>query len=48
MFLLAYPVEPTRHGTATSFIQNIAEKDNVNAETETKPFTQNTYLSHFL
>ncbi len=32
MFLLAYPVEPTRRGTATSLIQNIAEKDNVNAE----------------
>ncbi len=28
MFLLAYPVEPTRCGAAVLFIQNIAEKEN--------------------
>ncbi len=29
---IAYPIEPTGCGAATLFIQNIAEKDNINAE----------------
>ncbi len=55
MLFIAYPVEATGCGAAALFIQNIAEKrehqcgeDVVYIKTETKPFTQNTYLSHFL
>ncbi len=51
MLFLAYPVEPTRYGAAM-FIQNIAEKDNINVEmlftSKRKSFTQNAYLSQFL
>ncbi len=48
MLLLSYPVEPL---DVLLFIQNIAEEENNNEEkiyskTETKPFTQSTYLSH--
>ncbi len=32
MCFIAYPVEPTRCRAATLFIQNIAEKENINAE----------------
>ncbi len=36
MFLLAYPVEATRCGTAVLFIKNIAEKENINAKMTSK------------
>ncbi len=48
MLLLSFPVEPL---DVLLFTQNIAEEENNNEEkiydkTETKPFTQSTYLSH--
>jgi len=48
-FFLACPVEPTRCGATQK-----KEKEHINVEivvylkTETKPFTQNVYLWHFL
>ncbi len=49
-FFFACPVEPTLCGAAHS---KYCGKDNINVEmlflkTETKPFTQNAYLLHFL
>ncbi len=51
LFFLLIQLNPL----ATLFIQNTAEKENINAEmmlfyvkTETKPFTQNANVSHFL
>ncbi len=49
----AYPVEPTRSGAATLSIQNIMEKEDINAEkmlltSKLKPsHSQNAYLSFF-
>ncbi len=50
--ILAYPVKPNRSGAATLFIQNIMEKENINAEkmltSKLKPsHSQNAYLSLF-
>ncbi len=51
--ILAYPVKPNRSGAATLFIQNIMEKENINAEkmlltSKLKPsHLQNAYLSLF-
>ncbi len=43
MFFLAYAVEPTECGAAMFFIQNIVEKENINAVK-----MKNKYLSLFL
>ncbi len=54
MLFLAYPVEATRCGAATLFIQNIVEKENINAEmmlftSKLEPSrSHRTYLLHFL
>ncbi len=52
LFFLACPVEPTRCGAAHSQYSRKREhqcgEDVVYLKTETKPFTQNKYLLHFL
>ncbi len=51
-FFLACPVEPTRCGAAHSKYcgkrEHQCEEDVVYLKIETKPFTQNAYLLHFL
>ncbi len=50
-FFLAYPVEPTRFAAHSKYCgkrEHQCGDDVVYDKTETKPFTQNAYLSRFL
>ncbi len=49
MLFLAYPVEPTRCGAATLFIQNIVEKENIiagNMLFTSKPKPSRSHRTH--
>ncbi len=51
LFFLTYPVEPTGyvvHSKYSGKIEDQCGDDVVYVKTETKPFTQNANLSHFL